>query len=178
MNAFLLPCGCGADIPVTKAQAGGRVTCQACGRDEQVPKFRDLGKLREASAPRTDDRDRSRRTWTAMHTLLLAGSLLAATCGLGSLTITPPVAETFDAKTLRASVMQAPLDEVYAAWKTRLSPAGIDRPRTDSEAKAHARTDFYTTLRDGLRGAAALGAILAIAGGLGALAGARKGAGR
>ena len=175
MNGFLLPCGCGADIPVTGAQAGGRVTCRSCGREEQVPKFRDLAKLRVAAASSAAPATRSGRVWTAMHTLFLAGSLLAASCGLGSLTITPPEAEMFDSDTLRASVMKAPTDEVLAAWKTRLAPAGIDRPLTEQEAKAHARTNFYTYLRDGLRGAAAIGVLVAVVGGLGALAGARKG---
>jgi len=171
MNAFLLPCECGADNSVTGAQAGGHIRCGACGRELTVPKFRDLGKLRPA-AP-LDRPSGSARRWTAMHTMLLVGGLLAAASALGSLTVTPPSAEVFDAPTLRDSVLGSPTSVVYEAWKVRFDPTGIDRPLSEMESKARSRSDFYTSLRDGLRAAAVLGLTGAVLGGLGIM---RRGA--
>jgi hypothetical protein len=165
MNAFLLPCGCGADNFVTGAQAGGQIRCEACGRDLPIPKFRDLGKLRPAA--QLDRPSGSVGRWSAMHTLLLVGGLLAAASGLGSLTITPPSAEVFDSPTLRDSVMGSPTAVVYEAWKIRLDPTGIDRPLSEMESKAKSRSDFYTNLRNGLRAAAVLGLTGAVLGSLG-----------
>ena len=149
MTSFLLPCGCGVDIPVTSSQAGGLATCPACGREEPVPRLRDLGKLRAAAAPRGKGDVGASRRWTGMHTLVLAGSLLAATAGLLSLSFTPPEVEMFDDATIRSSAMRAPTDEVYSH-----------------------------TLRNGLRTAAAVGALAALAGGLGVLFSTRKVDGR
>ena len=178
MTSFLLPCGCGVDIPVTSSQAGGLATCPACGREEPVPRLRDLGKLRAAAAPRGKGDVGASRSWTGMHTLVLAGSLLAATGGLLSLSFTPPEVEMFDDATIRSSAMRAPTDEVYSAWVTRLVHASVDRPPTEMEAKSKARSDYYHTLRNGLRAAAAVGALAALAGGLGVLFSARKVDGR
>jgi hypothetical protein len=75
----------------------------------------------------------------------------------------------FDDATIRSSVMRAPTDEVYSAWATRLVHASVDRPPTETEAKSRVRSDYYHTLRNGLRAAAALGALAALAGGLGVL---------
>ena len=147
MTSFLLPCGCGVDISVTSSQAGGLATCPACGREEPVPRLRDLGKLRAAAAPRGKGDVGASRRWTGMHTI-------------------------------RSSAMRAPTDEVYSAWATRLVHASVDRPPTEMEAKSKARSDYYHTLRNGLRTAAAVGALAALAGGLGVLFSARKVNGR
>ncbi len=169
MTSFLLPCGCGADIPVTSSQAGGQATCPACGREEQVPRLRDLGKLRVATAPREKGEAGAGQRWTGMHALVLAGSLLAAAAGLLSVSFTPPEVNLYDDDTIKSSVMRAPTDEVYTAWATRLSHASVDRPPTEMEAKSMARSDYYHTLRDRLRAAAALGALLASVGVVGLL---------
>jgi hypothetical protein len=76
-----------------------------------------------------------------MHTLVLAGSLLAASAGLLSLSFTPPEVELFDDATIRSSVMRAPTDEVYSAWATRLVHASVDRPPTEIEALRAAPPD-------------------------------------
>ena len=166
MTSFLLPCPCGMDILVTSSQAGGLATCPACGRQEPVPRLRDLGKLRvvtEVASARTAG------GWTAWHGLLLAGSLLAATTGLLSVSFTPPEVELFDDVTIKSSVMKAPTDEVYSAWATRLVHASIDRPPTEIEAKSRGRSDYYHSLQNSLRIAAALGALAALVGVVGVL---------
>lgn len=171
MQAFLLPCSCGADISVTSSQAGGRATCPACGGVESVPRLRDLEKLRVVKTAPASRRDAGNaRPWTGMHSLVLAGTLLAATAGLGSFSFTPPEAEMFDESTIRSSVMKAPIDEVYTAWATRLVYSSVERMPTEMEAKSRARSDFYHNLRNGLRAAAVLGALVALTGVVGALA--------
>lgn len=177
MSVYLLPCGCGTDIAVTAAQAGGRVKCSSCGVEVEVPKFRDLTKLKVSSAPVPNRSGGGPRRWTALHTMLLAGGLLAAACGLASMSFEPPKVALLDAKTLMESVKQAPIDEVYAVWRTRMELTGIDRPPTEQEAKSRARSDFYTTLQSGLRWAAAIGGAVSMIGGLGVLA-SRRGEGR
>ena len=171
MTSFLLPCGCGVDIPVTSSQAGGLATCPSCGRQETVPRLRDLGKLRVA----TDEAPaRSSAGWTGWHGLLLAGSLLAAAAGMLSVSFTPPEVDLFDDATIKSSVMKTPIDEVYEVYLARLSHTSIDRPPTDLEARSQARADYYHSLRNGLRTAAALGALAAVVGGSGLIFSARK----
>lgn len=169
MPSFLLPCTCGADISVTSSQAGGLAICPACGREEPVPRLRDLGKLRVATAPRGKGDAGVGRRFTGMHALVVAGSLLAATAGLLSVSFSIPEVDLFDDATIKSSVMKAPTDEVYTAWATRLAYASVDRPPTDQEAKMTARADYYTTLRNGLRAAAALGGLAALVGVVGVL---------
>lgn len=166
MTSFLLPCPCGVDIPVTSSQAGGLATCPACGRQETVPRLRDLGKLRVVTEVA---RARTAGSWTAWHGLLLAGGLLAATAGLLSVSFTPPEVDFFDDATIKSSVMKAPTDEVYSAWATRLVHASIDRPPTEIEAKSRGRSDYYHSLQNGLRTAAAVGALLVLVGVVGVL---------
>lgn len=173
MSVFLLPCECGSDIRVTKAQAGGTVTCPACRREATAPRFRELSRLEVAGAAAVDRGPRAGRPWTLFHTLLLAGTLIAASCALGSVSFVPPEVEMFDGGTIRDSVLQAPTDEVLSVLRTRLVPSGVDRPPTEMEAKTRARSDFYYSLRDGLRIAAAIGALAALIGGLGIIFGGR-----
>ena len=166
MTSFLLPCACGVDIPVSSSQAGGLATCPACGRQEPVPRLRDLGRLRvvaEVAGARTP------ASWTGWHSFLLAGSLLAATAGLLSVSFTPPEVDFFDDATIKSSAMKAPTDEVYTAWATRLVHASIDRPPTEIEAKSRGRSDYYHSLQNGLRTAAAVGALLALVGVVGVM---------
>lgn len=171
MNAYLLPCACGADIPVSAAQAGGQIGCPACGRLEAVPKLRDLGQLPRAAAEAVVGRRATAAGWTILHTLLLAGSLLAIGCGLGSMLVTPPEFELLDSAVLQASVNAASATDVITAFRTRLEMTALERPLTEQEAKSLNRSTFYTRLRDGLRAAALLGALAAVGGGVGILAG-------
>lgn len=165
MAGYLLPCRCGADIVVTVAKAGGVATCPACGVESAVPKLRDLSRLEPAKVPGRQAGSARPVTWTAAHTMLLAGALVAAACGLGSVALVPPEVKIMESRTIRDSVMSAPTDEVFTVLRTRLASFGIERPPTADEAKSTARADFYLALRDALRAAAAIGALIALLGG-------------
>ena len=169
MSAYLLPCSCGRDIRVTTAQAGGSASCPSCGRETAVPKFRDLNRLKKAGGEPTGAAGDGRSPWTLLHTMILAGTLIAAACALGSQSFVPPEVEMFDPDRIRESVLRAPTDEVLSTLRTRLAVSGIDRPPTEVEAKTKARSDFYYRLRDGLRLAAAACGAAAVLGGLGLL---------
>ena len=177
MNAFLLPCVCGSEIPVTAAQAGGSAPCPTCGRQAAVPKYRDLARLRRGDERTAPASPRRRAPWTVFHTMLLLGSMLAVGCGLGSLSFVPPEVEMFDGATIRDSVLRAPTDEVLSVLRTRLQSSGVDRPPTEMEAKTRARSDYYYRLRDGLRLAAGAGLASALIGALGLLLARNRGAG-
>lgn len=174
MSAHLLPCRCGSDITVTAAQAGGRARCDACGAEMEVPTFRELSRLKKAEAA-PKPAAAGARSWSAFHSMFLAGTLLAAACGLGSVAFVPPEIEMFDAATVRESVVRAPTDEVLTVLRTRLAASGIERPFTVQEAKSSARADFYYSLRDGLRIAAAIGGLVALAGAAGVVLGRGRG---
>jgi len=165
MSSFLLRCDCGADIAVTTAQAGGSADCPSCGRSAAVPRLRDLSALPRGGAA-TSRRPAARRPWTLFHTLLLVGALLGLGCWMGSMSFRPPEMEWVSSEKIRSSVMQAATDEVYTMLRTRLVPAGVERPPTADEAKMRARTDFYAGIRDGLRTAALVGVLVAALGGL------------
>ena len=85
------------------------------------------------------------------------------------MSFTPPEVDFFDDATIKSSVMKAPTDEVYSAWATRLVHASIDRPPTEIEAKSRGRSDYYHSLQNSLRTAAALGALAALVGVVGVL---------
>lgn len=176
MTAYLLPCRCGADIAVTAAKAGGMVSCPACGGETQVPKLRDLAGLRPATSSARSSASPRGGSWTAAHTMLLAGTLVATASGLGSLAFVPPEVIMMDSEKIRDSVMSAPTDEVLSVMRTRLARAGIQRPPTGDEARSIARSDFYVFLRDSLRLVAAAGAIVALLGGAWILLRGRRGA--
>ncbi len=178
MSAYLLPCTCGSDIRVTTAQAGGSATCPSCGREVAVPKLRDLAALVKAGAAPTGAAGVQRRPWTAFHTMLLAGTLIAAACALSSRSFVPPEVVEIDPDRIRESVLRAPTDEVLSTLRTQLVLSGIDRPPTAIEAKAKARSDFYYRLRDGLLLGSAAGAAAAAIGAIGLLLRGRGGAGR
>ncbi len=45
MSQFLLPCSCGAKLPVNKSQAGMSLPCPECGVSVEVPTIRKLSSL-------------------------------------------------------------------------------------------------------------------------------------
>ena len=74
--AYLLPCSCGSEVAVERAQAGGSVRC-ACGHEIDVPPLGALMSLRSvgdaAGAPESDVRGAWKRT---SFLLLLVGALV------------------------------------------------------------------------------------------------------
>lgn len=74
---YLLPCQCGQNVRVGRAQAGQQVTC-VCGKSLTVPTLRGIQELQPAppeSAPAKG------RAWTPIHGALFAAGLLAAVIG-------------------------------------------------------------------------------------------------
>ena len=50
MSQFLLPCACGAKIPVNKSQAGMTLPCPQCGQAMDVPTIRKLAEFAPADS--------------------------------------------------------------------------------------------------------------------------------
>ena len=50
MSQFLLPCACGANMPVNRSQAGMSLPCPNCGKTVEVPTIRKLAEF-ATSAP-------------------------------------------------------------------------------------------------------------------------------
>ena len=59
MSQFLLPCACGAKIPVNRSQAGMSLPCPQCGDIMEVPTIRNLSKF-ASTAPEGKEPKRSR----------------------------------------------------------------------------------------------------------------------
>ena len=53
MSQFLLPCNCGAKIPVNRSQAGMTLPCTQCGQSIDVPTIRKLAPYASAPAAKT-----------------------------------------------------------------------------------------------------------------------------
>lgn len=49
MSQFLLPCACGANIPVNRSQAGMSLPCPQCGNAIEVPTIRKLASFASAA---------------------------------------------------------------------------------------------------------------------------------
>lgn len=130
MKTYLLPCGCGREIAVTPADAGGEAPCPGCGGTVPVPKLRDLGKLREA-VPVVTKRSSH---WTAGHTAILVGLLLAATSGLLAQVFraqTPP--PSVDVHDIERQMQATSYVNAYGNWATELRHRPIAPPLTPEE---------------------------------------------
>lgn len=53
MSQFLLPCSCGAQIPVSRSQAGMALQCPSCGKSIDVPTIRHIAALPPATTTTT-----------------------------------------------------------------------------------------------------------------------------
>lgn len=50
MSKYLLPCSCGANIPVSRSQAGMNLPCPQCGKKIEVPTIRQMSTLEAVDA--------------------------------------------------------------------------------------------------------------------------------
>jgi len=158
MPTYLLPCRCSAEIPVSKGQAGGQVTCPTCGAVVAVPKLRDFAGLREQVATVT-----SGTVWTAAHAWLLTG-LVAAALGWSAAGLARSgIANTFSPDAIRAAVAAANDVDVYKAWKQELSQAGVWRPPSAAEEKLLRAWQFSSGVARILQFVGTLGALAAAA---------------
>lgn len=161
MKTYLLPCGCGREVAVTPADAGGESSCPGCGRAVPVPKLRDLGKLREAVPVVTK---RSSR-WSAGHTAILVGLLLAATSGLLTQLFraqTPP--PTVDVHDIERQMQATSYVNAYGNWATELRHRPIAPPLTPEELVYRNAEAVNATWRRRFTFAAAAALALALTG--------------
>jgi hypothetical protein len=77
MPDYLLPCECGREVVVTRAQAGDTVTCE-CGAKLSVPTLRGLAELRPA--PVAAGAGARSRNWDDRHRVGFLLALGAVTC--------------------------------------------------------------------------------------------------
>ena len=124
MKTYLLPCVCLQDLCVNAGQAGGVLSCPACGRSVAVPKFRDMQALPESVLPLS----RPQRSWTVFHALVLAGTLLAFLSGTAVFLIGSPPKAVVDAATIRIAVAAASDQKFLQPGKTYRVREWIDHP--------------------------------------------------
>lgn len=173
MKIFLLPCSCSVDIPVSAGLAGGRVSCPSCGRAIDVPKLRELSRLREQPAAVS-----TQARWSAAHAVLLAGAAVAVIAWAASVLVLPRADIAFDLESIRAAVRAAPDQDIYKAWKQGLSRSGVARPPTPDEEKLLRASRFSDGVSRGLKILGGLGALVAAAAALRALSQPAAGGGR
>ena len=157
MKTYLLPCDCSREIPVTAADAGGSVPCPQCGRQVDVPKLRNLGSLRQVVA---GDAPVARR-WTAGHSTVLVGLLLAATTGMLSMLFPAPPAPQVDLDDLRRTLAATPYANIYGIWVTEMRQRQIAPKPTPAEEAYRQKAAESRAWRQRLQYAA--GASLALA---------------
>ncbi|MFN5757363.1 MAG: hypothetical protein ACK54F_06820 [Planctomycetia bacterium] len=173
MKTFLLPCSCSADIPVSAGLAGGRVNCPSCGRAIDVPKFRELTRLREQPATVS-----TQTRWSVAHAVVLAGVALALIAWAASMLVLPRADVAVDLEAIRAAVRAAPNQDIYKAWKQGLARSGVARPRTPDEERLLRTSRFSIGVSRGLQILGGLGALAAAAAALRALSQPAAGGGR
>jgi len=158
MKTHLLPCHCSAEIPVNKGQAGGSVTCPACGAGVAVPKFRDFDRLREQSTTVTHG-----TVWTAAHAWLLTGLVTAALSWTAAGLVRFRTVDIVNPEAIRAAVAAASDIDVYKAWKQELSRVGVRRPPTGAEEALLRSWQFSDGVARTLQSLGTLGALAAAA---------------
>ena len=106
---YLLPCNCGAAIPVETGQAGEVITC-SCGATVDVPTMRALRQLEPAPL------DRPATAWSrSQGALFVAGlvCLLIGTIATVALSRKIPAAKLFPNYTYRAVMDPVSYDQIY-----------------------------------------------------------------
>ena len=149
MSTYLLPCGCSASIEVGPGQAGGRVSCPACGAMVAVPRLGELARLPRGRPPAP-----VAAAWTAAHACLLGGCVVAATALAAAAYLGSTPAPLFDAAAIRGAVTAAATPTVYREWQF-LARSGVARPPLPEEQR------LVTTARSGRAVAAVLLAVAA-----------------
>lgn len=159
MKSFLLPCECSRPIVITTGQAGGVVTCPACGREVAVPKLRDFSRLepveRGQSGPQTG--------WRLAHACMLAGGITAVLALAAAATLGVPPEATITSEAIRANVAAASDQQIFEAWKL-LSQSGVARPPLPEEKRLQQRSHFWEGVSRGLLVLGGLGAAVGLAG--------------
>jgi hypothetical protein len=80
MSQFLLPCSCGAKIPISRSQAGMTLPCPQCGESVEVPTIRHLNSLEPAASSSPIARKHASRG-PSLALRIVAGVLLLLSIG-------------------------------------------------------------------------------------------------
>lgn len=165
---YLLTCGCSATVTVGPGQAGGGVTCPRCGASLAVPRLGELARLPAAvSVPAT-----SSSPWTAAHGCALGGSLVALLAVAAAASIGAAPRPLVEEAMIRAGVAAASTSDVHKAWQA-LARSGVARPTMADEERIQQVARSARAVSTVLWTVAAVGAAVAIGGGV-ALARGRK----
>jgi len=161
MKTFLLPCRCSASVVVGPGQAGGRTTCSACGRQLEVPRLGELGRLAPVAIPAAG----AGRVWTPAHACLLGGLAVAAIGWLAAIAVNSPPESAMDAGTIRAAVATARDGDIYKAWQS-FARSGVARPPMADEQRLQQVAISLRAVATVLKIIAGLGAAVACGGGV------------
>lgn len=161
-RTFLLPCACGARLPVTAGQAGGRTVCAACGCESDVPRLRDL------SAHAVDEVCPTPASGASLARGLLVAGVAIAIAAAAMAAALVPIGGLFfrqppTAADIRASVAAAPLTDVHAAWQS-MARYGVVRPASMEELRLQQFATRAVGISRLLWGTSAVGLAAAVAG--------------
>ena len=70
MSQFLLPCSCGANVPVSRSQAGMTLPCPECGKVVDVPTIRVMNTLQVATQTAIPVAGKSQSTWLRIFAVI------------------------------------------------------------------------------------------------------------
>jgi hypothetical protein len=169
MKSFLLPCPCSATIVVGQGQAGGRAACSACGREIDVPRLGELGRLKPVAAASTAPP----RTWTPAHACLVGGLAVAVIAWPAAVYVGKAPEPAVDFATVRAAVLASPIREIYKEWQF-LSRAGVARPPMVEEQRVLLIARSAGGLANALKIVAGIGAAVGLCGAVGLAANRRR----
>jgi hypothetical protein len=196
MKRYLLPCVCSARIAVSAGQAGDRIRCPACGAEQPVPRLGELARLEQATDAGSERHtqghfrpqgerpaqgrplaNRPRESgswtagswttgsWTAAHACLLAGLFAMLLGGAAAVIVQATRSAVVDADMIRMAVQGGSIVDIHQAWQA-FAHQGVERPIMPDEAQLLRQAGIATAVGRLLWGVAALGLVLAIAGGI------------
>ena len=186
MKRYLLPCVCSARIAVSAGQAGDRIRCPACGAEQPIPRLGELARLEQAADDGSErftqghfrpqdehpaqgrplaNRTREAGSWTAAHACLLAGLFAMLLGGAAAVVVQATRSAVVDADMIRMAVQGGSIVDIHQAWQA-FARQGVERPIMPDEAQLLRQAGIATAVGRLLWGVAALGLVLAIAGGV------------
>lgn len=167
---FLLPCGgCSGEIDVVVGQAGGQVACPGCGSRNDVPKFRDLSRLRIKPVAAAD---RSRR-WGLPQAVALAGVACAILAWGSAVWVGSTPASALDLDSIRANIEAGDDAALYQSLQ-HYSQSGVDRGAIYGEVALQRRARFAQRMSRALYGIGGAGAFAALIAGVASVVGKRS----
>lgn len=161
-KTFLLPCSqCAGDLEVVAGQAGGHVDCGSCGTRNEVPTFRDLGRL----PVKPEDMRPQPQKWSWRHATALAGVLCAAVAWGTAAVVGSSPRSAFDLPAVRAQIHAADDTSLYRALE-EFSTAEVNRGMAPQERLLQRQALFATGMARVLQVIGGLGAAAAVVSGL------------